>query len=66
MSWYYYTCLDVVLGERVAAVGLVDYLSHSDHFVVVVADRHAQYQIGRVARHVIDFPVKPRVLYKHK
>lgn len=48
-----------------AAVGLVDYLSHSDHVVVVVADRHAQYQIGRVARHVIDFPVKPWVLYKH-
>lgn len=64
--YYYYTCLDVVLGKRVAAVGLVNYLSHSDHFVVVVADRHAQYQIGRVASHVIDFPVEPRVLYRHE
>lgn len=53
-----------MLGKRVAAVGLVDYLSHSDHFVVVVANRYAQYQIGRVARHVIDFPVEPWVLYK--
>lgn len=63
---YYYTCLHVVLGKRVAAVGLVDYLGHSDHVVVVVADRHAQYQIGRVTSHVINFPVEPRVLYKHE
>lgn len=51
-----------MLGKRIAAVGLVDYLRYTDHVVVVVADRHAQYQIGRVAGHVIDFPVEPRVL----
>lgn len=60
VSWCTY--LDVVLGKRIAAVSLVDYLSHADHVVVVVENRHAQYQIGRVARHVIDFPVEPRVL----
>jgi len=51
-----------VLGKRIAAVSLVDYLSHSDHVVIVAADRHAQYQIGRIAGHVIDFPVEARVL----
>lgn len=56
------TYLNVVLGKRIAAVSLVDYLSHSDHVVVVVADRHAQYQIGGVTGHVVDFPVKPWVL----
>lgn len=57
--------LDVVLGKRIAAVSLVDYLGHADHVVVVVADWHAQYQIGRVARHVVDLSVEPRVLHEH-
>lgn len=60
------TYLDVVLGKWIAAVSLVDYLGHADHVVVVVADRHAQYQIGRVARHVVDLSVEPRVLYEYR
>lgn len=56
------TYFDVVLGKRIAAISLVDYLSHADHVVVVVTDWHAQYQIGLVARHVVDFPIEPRVL----
>jgi len=60
------THLDVALGERIAAVSLVDDLSHADHVVVVVEDRHAQYRVGRVPRHVIDLPVEPRVLQTAK
>lgn len=53
---------DVVLRKFLRLVDFVDDLSDADHFALVVAYRHAEYQIGLVARLIIDFAVESGIL----
>jgi len=54
--------LNVMHGEFLSAVCLVDDLSHPDHLTLVVAYRHRQYQVSFVASAQVYFTVEPRVL----
>ncbi|KAF7276144.1 hypothetical protein GWI33_010880 [Rhynchophorus ferrugineus] len=53
---------DVAIGELGGVVGLVDDLGDADHIALVIADGHAEDQVGLVARTQIDFVVESRIL----
>ena len=54
--------LDVVVGELVTAVRLVDYLRDADHVALVITDRHREDQGSLVAGAHVDRAVEARVL----
>jgi len=56
------TDLDILVLESVVPGDLIDDLSHSDHFTLVVEDRHAQDAVCPVARPSVHLLVEPRIL----
>lgn len=54
--------LDIVRGELLRIVSLIDDLGHADHVALVVTNWHAQYRVGLVAGPQVDFAVKSGVL----